>query len=100
MSDPIFALGQPPDDLAFAALSTRVLDALGDGSKTVAVDLDAITVLDSAAMRRLITLLRRTREHGGELRLITARADIRRSLAVTALDKIFHVAAPAPEVAA
>lgn len=96
----MFSLGEPPDTAAFDALQSSVLAALEAGEKTVSVDLDGIAALDSAAMRHLITLLRRTRERGGEIGLITGRADILRSLQVTALDKIFHVAAPLPQVAA
>ena len=100
MSDPIFILGEPPDLAAFDRLQTELLEAVEDGAKAVAIDLDALSVLDSAAMRQLIKLLRRTRERGAELTLITGRTDILRSLRVTSLDKVFHVAAPPPQVAA
>lgn len=100
MSKSIFALGEPPDSVAFEALQASVLAALDAGEKIVSVDLDRISSLDSAAMRRLIVLLRRARERGGEIGLVTGRADILRSLRVTALDKVFNVAAPPPAVAA
>lgn len=100
MSYPIFTLGEPPDTAAFDRLQTSILDAVEGGVKAVAIDLDGLTVLDSAAMRQLIKLLRRTRERGAELSLITGRPEILRSLKVTALDKVFHVALPQPQVAA
>ena len=100
MSHPIFTLGEPPDLAAFDRLQTELLEAIEDGAKAVAIDLDALAVLDSAAMRQLIKLLRRTRERGAELSLITGRPEILRSLKVTALDKVFHVTAPHPQVAA
>lgn len=96
----MFSLGEPPDTAAFETLQASVMAAFEAGEKSVSVDLDQIATLDSAAMRRLITLLRRTRDRGGEIGLITGRADILRSLQVTALDKIFHVTAPPPQVAA
>lgn len=100
MPNLIFTLGEPPDNAAFEALQTSMMAAFDAGETSVSVNIDKISVLDSAAMRQLITLLRRTRERGAEISLITGRADILRSLRVTSLDKVFNVAAPPPPVAA
>jgi anti-anti-sigma factor len=100
VSNLIFPLGEPPDSAAFEALQASVMAAVDAGETSVSVDLDKISVLDSAAMRQLITLLRRTRERGAQIALVTGRADILRSLRVTSLDKVFNVAAPPPPVAA
>ena len=95
MPNPIFTLSEPPDAGAFEALQRSVLGALDEGFTTISIRLDGLRSLDSASLRQLIKLLRRTRERGGDLELLSGRSDILRSLRVTALDKVFRVAAPA-----
>ena len=100
MSNPIFSLSQPPDAAAFDALQNSVQGALDEGFSTVSIRLDGLRSLDVAAMRQLIKLLRRSRERGGDIELLSERSDILRSLRVTALDKVFRVGSPAVAVAA
>lgn len=73
----------------YLALEDAVLTALHDGADRVVLDLDCVDMLDTAGVRGLITLLRRTRAVGGELALRSSKPDIRRTLSVTALDRIF-----------
>jgi anti-anti-sigma factor len=74
---------------AMSALQATVLSAFEAGNERVVLDLDAIEHLDEAGVRGLITLLRRSREVGGEVALHASRPDITRSLAVMALDRLF-----------
>lgn len=71
------------------ALQTDILEAFEAGVHRVVLDLDSIDTLDSAGVRGLITLLRRSREVGGEVALHTTRPEISRSLGVMALDRLF-----------
>lgn len=80
---------------AFPALQAAVLSAFEAGAPRVILDLDGLERLDTEAVRGLITLLRRSREIGGELAISTTRAEINRSLAVMALDRIFPMVAAA-----
>lgn len=74
---------------AYAAVEEAVLSALREGSPRVILDLEALDALDTQGVRGLITLLRRARAAGGELALTSLKPDVRRTLAVTALDRIF-----------
>ena len=70
-------------------LETAVVSAIEDGARRVVLDLDRIETLDTDGVRTLITLLRRSRALGGELALRSNNPGVRRTLAVTALDRIF-----------
>lgn len=91
MGPPVFTSPSTLSDEAFDRLLSKVTDAIEAGSKEIILALDALAVLDSAAIRRLITLLRRIREAGAELTLAVSRIDILRTLRVTALDKVFRI---------
>lgn len=75
----------------YPAVEEAVLAALRDGSPRVILDLEALDALDTQGVRGLITLLRRARAVGGELALASLKPDVRRTLQVTALDRIFPV---------
>ena len=74
----------------YRTVEKDTLEALKDGF-TVTVDLDVLPSLEIEDMRRLISLLRRSRQTGGEFALRASRRDLRRVLAVTALDRVFTV---------
>ncbi len=77
------------DPAALEQLQAASLAALDAGAPMVVFNLDSLERLDVEGVRGLISLLRRTRERGGELALRASRPDILRSLKVTALDRIF-----------
>ncbi|MEO6836312.1 MAG: STAS domain-containing protein [Candidatus Tumulicola sp.] len=74
---------------AYPVVEAAVLTALEAGAARVILDLDSLDTLDTEGVRGLITLLRRARALGGELALRSVKPDVRRTLAVTALDRIF-----------
>ncbi|HZY98254.1 MAG TPA: STAS domain-containing protein [Candidatus Baltobacteraceae bacterium] len=71
-------------------LEAATLKALGDG-RNVIVNLDQLPALEIEDMRRLIKLLRQSRDIGSEFALRATRPDVRKALAVTALDRVFTV---------
>ena len=73
------------------AIEAAALEAFSSGAKRVVLDLDSVVVLDAMAVRGLIALLRRAREHGGDIALCASRPDVLRTLSVTALDRIFNL---------
>jgi anti-anti-sigma factor len=77
---------------AIAALQNALVTAVARGRR-VMLDLDHLPVLDNPAIRGLIMLLRRVREAGGELIVRVTRPELRNVLSVTALDRVFEVAA-------
>lgn len=79
---------------SFPAIEAAILEALRDGAERVVLDLDSVASLDSAALRELIKLLRGVRSSGGDLALRSTRANVLRTLSVTALDRVFPVLQP------
>ncbi len=68
------------------------LDAIVDRhTERVVVDLADLASLDVGRMRSLVTLLRRSRDHGVEFSVRTSHEDVRRQLALTGLDRILEV---------
>jgi anti-anti-sigma factor len=61
------------------------------GREILVVGLNNISVLDDAAIAALIVSLRRLREAGGAIRLVTTNPEHRKRLALTSLDRIFEV---------
>ncbi|MGR4065240.1 MAG: STAS domain-containing protein [Vulcanimicrobiaceae bacterium] len=83
-----------------AKLEDSILRAHARGQKRVVLDLDHVEDLGTAELRGLITLLRRSRQAGGELVLRTAKGEVIRALRLTALDRLFPVEDLAAEAAA
>ncbi len=66
-------------------------EALRRGSSILVLGLDSLSELDAAAVSAMIVALRKLREVGGSVRLVTLNADHREHLAATGLDRIFKV---------
>ncbi|HEY1655620.1 MAG TPA: STAS domain-containing protein [Candidatus Tumulicola sp.] len=79
---------------AYAAVEKSVLRAFKGGALRVVLDLANLDSLDTQGVRGLITLLRRARALGRELALSSLNPDVRRTLQVTALDRIFALVEP------
>jgi anti-anti-sigma factor len=76
-----------------AAMEREVLAAIRGGVPEVTLRLDHLETLEVSDLRALIVLLRRAREAGGALAIQTSKPQIRRILAVTALDRLFAIRA-------
>ena len=87
----MFTVPKVLSDEAFERLLADIQEATETGAKEVTLALDGLAMLDAFAIRRLITVLRRTREAGGDVKLAVSRADLLRTLRVTALDKVFQL---------
>jgi anti-anti-sigma regulatory factor len=74
---------------ALPQLQAAVLAALEAGAERVVLDLDSLSALDDEATRGLITLLRRSRDIGGEIALSVNRPELRTELLSMALDRLF-----------
>jgi anti-anti-sigma factor len=74
---------------ALSALESAMRTALEDGAVRVVLNLDSLDSLDTEGVRGLIRLLRSSRAMGGELALRSNKPGVRRTLEVTALDRLF-----------
>jgi anti-sigma B factor antagonist len=70
------------------------------GRATVALDLLAVTFIDSTALGVLVGGLKRCRELGGELHVVVADPRIRKIFEITGLDKVFPLARTLADVGA
>jgi anti-anti-sigma factor len=73
----------------YPAIEAAVDAKLLRGAEQVVVDLDTLVVLDTEALRGLISLLRRARLKGAQIALRSSRDEILRTLSVTGLDRVF-----------
>jgi anti-anti-sigma factor len=82
---------------AYPALEAAVVSALeggGEDGVRVVLSLDSLESLDTDGVRGLISLLRRSRSLRGVLALRASKPVVRRTLEVTALDRLFPMAGP------
>ena len=71
-------------------LQREMIGAFEDGDQ-VRLKLDGLDRLGSDTVRALITLLRRSREVGGDITLNVTKPELQRSLHVLALDRLFTI---------
>jgi anti-sigma B factor antagonist len=68
-------------------LRERLIGLVSDGSSRLVLDLEALDFLDSTGLGTIVSVLKRARTHGGDLRLVCTEARIRRLFEITGLDK-------------
>jgi anti-sigma B factor antagonist len=68
-------------------LRERLVGLVNGGAKRLVLDLEAVDFLDSTGLGTIVSLLKRVRTHGGDLRLVCTEARIRRLFEITGLEK-------------
>ncbi|HEX9727228.1 MAG TPA: STAS domain-containing protein [Gemmatimonadales bacterium] len=81
-------------------LKQKVLDAVADGERKVLVDFAETGYIDSSGLGVLVSLSKRLREEGGELRLSGLNDDLRMLFELTKLDTLFNITDSADEALA
>ena len=81
-------------------LKEKVLDAVTQGDKKILVDFTNTGYIDSSGLGVLVSLGKRLREEGGELRLAGLNGDLRMLFELTKLDSLFAVTNTADEALA
>jgi anti-sigma B factor antagonist len=66
-----------------------ILDAAEQGARLVVVDFSQAGYIDSSGLGALVSLSRRLREAGGDLRLVGLNDDLRTLFELTRLDALF-----------
>ncbi|HUG02120.1 MAG TPA: STAS domain-containing protein [Longimicrobiales bacterium] len=72
-------------------LKQTVLDALETGSRQFLIDFAGTGYIDSSGLGVLVSLSKKIREHGGELRLANLNDDLRSLFELTKLDTLFQI---------
>lgn len=72
-------------------LKQSVLDALTDGEKKILVDFTNTGYIDSSGLGVLVSLAKKLREEGGELRLAGLNEDLQTLFELTKLDTLFRI---------
>jgi len=72
-------------------LKQKVLDALEDGSRKFVIDFSKTGYIDSSGLGVLVSLSKKIREQGGELRLAGLNADLQTLFELTKLDTLFQI---------
>jgi anti-sigma B factor antagonist len=60
---------------------------VSNGATHMVLDLEAVDFVDSTGLGTIVSVLKRARTHGGDLRLVCTEARIRRMFEITGLDK-------------
>jgi anti-sigma B factor antagonist len=73
-------------------LKQKILDELESGGRRFLVDFAGTGYIDSSGLGVLVSLSKKIREQGGELRLANLNEDLRTLFELTKLDTLFHIA--------
>lgn len=81
-------------------LKQKVLEALEGGAKKFIVDFNKTGYIDSSGLGVLVSLSKKIREQGGELRLAGLNEDLQTLFELTKLDTLFAITKTAEEALA
>jgi anti-sigma B factor antagonist len=81
-------------------LREHVIDLLTTGTRHIIADLREVDFLDSTGLGALVGSLKRLREQGGSLKLVTGTDRIRQLFRLTGLVRVFAVHTSIPEATA
>ena len=88
-------------DLATAPqLKERMLELVTNGHEHLVADLTSTEFLDSTALGALVSVLKRLRVKGGEMRLVCTSPSILKVFDITGLDRVFPIHASVDEAMA
>ena len=81
-------------------LKQKVMDAVEAGERKVLIDFTETGYLDSSGLGALVSLSKKLRDTGGELRLAGLNEDLRTLFELTKLDSLFNIADTAEQALA
>ena len=96
----VLALHGDADLHAAPLLNSRLEGAIDDGAPGIVVDLSDVSFFDSTALGVLVSGMKRLRATRRQLRLVAPRAEVRRLLELTLLDRVLAVDASRDEAIA
>lgn len=97
MSYKVFQPADLIDGISANELRREVNDALADGVKTILIDLQDVTFMNSSAIGSLVATLKSVRGEGGTLSLCSLSDQVRIIFELTKMDNIFDIYANSHE---
>lgn len=79
-------------------LKAVIQEAMEAGDRKFLIDCTQTAYIDSSGLGALVTISKKIRENGGELRLAGLNDDLRSLFELTKLDSLFHIAPSVDEV--
>ena len=79
-------------------LKNLVQEGLDQGERKFVIDCSTTGYIDSSGLGALVSLSKKVREQGGELRIAGLNEDLRALFELTKLDTLFHIS-PTPDEA-
>ncbi len=72
-------------------LKQKILEAVESGERKLLVDFSSTGYIDSSGLGVLVSLAKKLREEGGEMRLASLNPDLRTLFELTKLDTLFKI---------
>jgi len=72
-------------------LRAELLQLIGDGCRTLVIDMSDLALIDSTGLGVLVGVLKRILQHGGQLVLRSPRPAARKVFDITGLDRVFQI---------
>lgn len=79
------------DSTQATAISAQVSKALEAGAKTLLIDLEETTFVDSSGLGTLVSALKRTREKGCEMAVCSINPQVKMLFELTSMDQVFAI---------
>ena len=87
----VIALAGEVDLYTAPEFKEALLEAIGEGAKTVVVDLTDTTFIDSTTLGVLVGGVKRLRSNDGQLSLVCSDRNITKIFEITGLDRVFTI---------
>jgi anti-sigma B factor antagonist len=93
----VLTLSGEVDIYSSPALRNALATASAEGFSMIVVDLNGVSFIDSSGLGVLVGALRRAREAGGDLKVVSAQEFVGRIMRITGLDHVFALHATLEE---
>lgn len=85
----VVTVGPELDISTAPRLREKLIDLIAAGQRSLVIDMEAVTFVDSTALGVLVGALKRVRTAGGELRIVATGDAVLRPLRITGLHRVF-----------